>query len=142
MGSILRGKPLTARTANQPMVDSTFVAERRSEERRELKLELRFCYQRGRHTYHGSGRTRDFSDKVICFESDHEVPRGVQLELCIAWPVSLQGSLPLEMVIHGALVRRQHSLVVLRLEQFEFRTQCENYFHERAAQGDLCNLLA
>jgi hypothetical protein len=124
------------------MADSALITEWRSHPRYKLNLELQFSYRRGNRTWHGTGRTRDFSDKVICFESDQELPGGVQLELCIAWPVPLQGVFPLEMVVHGALVRSQRNLAVLRLEEFELRTQGASSFHEHAIQGDLCNILA
>jgi hypothetical protein len=124
------------------MANSALMTEWRSRPRCDLNLELQFSYRRGKRTWHGTGRTRDFSDKAICFESDQELPSGVQLELCIAWPVPLQGMFPLEMVVHGALVKSQRGLALLRLEDFEFRTQGELAFHERAIQGDLCNVLA
>jgi hypothetical protein len=124
------------------MANSVLTTESRSQPRYKLDVELQFSYRRGNRTFHGSGRTRDLSDKVVCFESDQELPRGVALELCIAWPVTLQGLLPLEMIVHGAVVRWQHSVAVLRLEDFEFRTQGTNAFHGRATQGELCNVLA
>ena len=124
------------------MADSALITEWRSHPRFKLNLELQFSYRRGNRTWHGTGRTRDFSDKVICFESDQELPRGAQLELCIAWPFALQGLLPLDMIVHGALVRQQNSLAVLRLENFEFRTREEAFFHAPANQGAVCNFLA
>jgi hypothetical protein len=66
----------------------------------------------------------------------------VQLELCIAWPFALQGMLPLEMIVHGALVRKHRSLAVLRLEEFRFRTQGESSFYSQAKVGGVCNVLA
>jgi hypothetical protein len=116
--------------------------EYRSQPRYKLNLELQFSYRRGDHTYLGTGRTKDFSDKVICFESDQDLPSGAQLQLCIAWPINLQGLFPLEMITNGALVRKQRSLAVLRLEEFEFRTHGEASFHGQATQGHLCNVLA
>jgi hypothetical protein len=123
---------------NNPVLATEF----RSQPRYKLNLELQFSYSCGDHTYLGTGRTKDFSDKVICFESDQDLPGGLPLELRIAWPVCLQGLLPLDMVAHGALVRKQRSLAVLRLEEFEFRTQGEGSFHARATHGGLCNVLA
>jgi len=58
------------------------------------------------------------------------------------WPVSLQGLLPVDVVIHGALVRKKRSLAVLRLEEFEFRTRGGASFQPRADTGNICNLLA
>jgi hypothetical protein len=124
------------------MASAALTTDSRSRPRYEVSLELQFSYRRGKCTYHGTGRTRDFNDKAICFESDQELPGGVPLELSIAWPVGLQGLVPLEMVVQGALVRRHPGLAVLHLDKFEFRTQGEGSFHERAAQGGLCNFLA
>lgn len=124
------------------MANSALITEWRSQPRYKLNLELQFSYRHGKRTWYGTGRTRDFSDKVICFESDQELPGGVQLELCIAWPVPLQGLFPLEMVVHGALVRSQRNLAVLRLEEFALRTRGPASFHAPAIQGDLCDVLA
>jgi PilZ domain len=124
------------------MAIAALTTECRSRPRYKLDLELQFSYQRGARTYHGTGRTKDFSDKGICFESDQELPGGVHLELCINWPISIQDSRPLEMIVHGAVVRTQRSFVVLRLDQFEFRMRGETSFHARANQGAVCNFLA
>ena len=125
------------------MANSVLPTEYRSRLRYKLNLELQFAYQLGKCTYHGTGRTKDFGDKGICFESDQELPAGVRLELRIPWPVCLQGLVPTSiLVIHGALVRKHSSLAVLRPDEFEFRTQGEGSFHERTNTGDLCNFLA
>jgi len=124
------------------MANSALTTEWRSRPRFKLNLELQFSYRRGKRTWHGTGRTRDFRDEAICFESDQELPSGVELELCIAWPVCPQSLCPLDMIVHGAVVTRQRSLAVVRLEQFELRTRSDVSFHERAAKGDLCNVLA
>jgi len=124
------------------MANSALTIEGRLRPRYQLNLELQFSYRRGKQTYHGTGRTRDFSGKVVCFESDQELPCGAQLELRIAWPFALQGLLPLDMIVHGALLRRQRSLAVLRLDEFEFRTRGEASFHSQAKPGDICSFLA
>jgi hypothetical protein len=46
------------------------------------------------------------------------------------------------MVVHGALLRQQRSLAVLRLEDFEFRTLGGDSFHAHVNRGALCNFLA
>jgi hypothetical protein len=124
------------------MAISALTTECRSRFRYKADLELQFSYRRGSRTYHGTGRTRDFTDKGICFESDQDLPGGVDLELCIDWPISPQDSRPLEMIVHGAVVRTQRSLVVLRLDKFEFRMRGEASFHARAYRGAVCNFLA
>jgi hypothetical protein len=125
------------------MSDSAPRNECRIRPRYKLDLELRFSYHRGRRTYLGTGRTKNFSDKAVCFESDQELPAGVSLELCITWPAFLQGLYPLEMVVRGALVRKQNSLVVLNMEQYEFRTRGDASFHSRTNnEGAICDVLA
>ena len=124
------------------MANSALTTEWRSGPRYQLNLELQFSYRRGQRTYHGTGRTRDLGDKVICFESDQELPRGVQLELCIAWPFTLQGLLPLEMIVHGALVRTHSGIAVLRLDEYALRPRGEGSFHSQPNPGDICSFLA
>jgi hypothetical protein len=123
------------------MANSALTIEGRTRPRYKLNVELQFSYQRGERTYHGTGRTRDLSDQTICFESDQELPGGVELELCMPWPVSLQGLFPLDVIIHGELVRKQRSVAVLRWEEFEFRTRGDG-FQPYANTGNICNLLA
>ncbi len=117
-------------------------ADRRSRPRYDLDLELRFSYEHGARRFPGAGRTRNFSDRVICFETDQELPRGVQLDVCVQWPASLQGRLPLEMVIHGVLIRKQSSLAVFRMEDYGLRTWGSGSFHPAAARtGQVCDVL-
>jgi hypothetical protein len=124
------------------MANSALTVECRSQPRYELNIELQYSYERGGRTWYGTGRTRDLSDQTICFESDQDLPGGVRLEVCMPWPVSLQGLFPLDVIIHGALLRKQRSLAVLHLEEFEFRTRGDASFHPYANTGNICNLLA
>jgi hypothetical protein len=124
------------------MANSALTLENRLRPRYELSLELHFSYRRGNRTYHGTGRTKDLSGKAIRFESDQELPGGVQLELCIAWPFTLQGLLPLEMIVHGALVRTHSGIAVLRLDEYALRPRGEGSFHSQPNPGDICSFLA
>lgn len=120
---------------------SQLKTDQRSRPRYELDLELKFSYRLGKRTYLGSGRARNFSDNVICFESDQELPGTVDLELEIAWPYSLQGLFPLDMIIRGGLLRKQQNVVALQMDSYEFRTRDDRAFHARTSRGALCDLV-
>jgi hypothetical protein len=124
------------------MANSALAVDHRSRARQQVSVEVQYSYRRGKCTYHGTGRTRDFGDQTVCFESDQDLPGDVELELSIAWPVSLQGQFPVDMVVHGGLLRKQNGLIVLKLEDYEFRTRGNASFHSSADKGMLCNLLA
>src|SRR6266566_1904621 len=112
------------------MIKSALRTDCRLRPRYQLDLELQFSYRRGRRTYLGTGHTKDFSDKTLCFQYDQELPGGVDLELCIAWPAFLQGFYPLELIVQGTLIRKQNNLAVLEVEAFEFRTRGDSSFHQ------------
>jgi hypothetical protein len=123
------------------MATASLTHECRSRLRYAVNLELQFSYRRGKRTWFGSGRTRDVNAHVICFESDQEIPRGVVLDVCIAWPASAE-DLPVEVLIQGPVVRRQGSFAVLQMDTLKFRTRGEISFHEPSSRGSVCDLLA
>jgi hypothetical protein len=116
--------------------------ECRSRSRYKLDLELQFSYRRFGRTWRGTGRTRDFGDKAVCFECDQALPRGVALELSIDWTAGPQGFYPLEMIVRGKLARQRKNLAVLLMDTFEFRTRGDVSFSARATRGTVCDLLA
>jgi hypothetical protein len=83
----------------------------------------------------------DLSDEAVRFENDGEVPRGVEVELRIAWPFRLQSVCPLELVVRGPVVRSGADGAVLKMKSFEFRTCGERSFDQTASLGTLCNVL-
>jgi hypothetical protein len=72
----------------------------------------------------GFGRTLNISSGGLLFEPDHPLPAGGQIELAMKWPILLQGTCCLKLVMRGRIVRRNphNTVTAVRAESHEFRT--------------------
>ena len=113
----------------------------RKKERYGLSMELCYSYRRYGLTWFGKGRTTDLSDEAVRFENDGKLPKGVEVELRIAWPFRLQSVCPLELVVRGPVVRSGADGAVLKMKSYEFRTCGERSFDQAASLGHACNVL-
>jgi hypothetical protein len=97
--------------------------ERRQDRRYEMHLELRWrLIRRKRLLETGAGRTIDFSSGGVLFECGHDLPIGLNVELSVAWPMKLHNVSPLQLVVHGRVVRSGNGRAAIRTAQHEFRT--------------------
>jgi hypothetical protein len=124
----------------KPMAD--LATELRKVDRHDLAMELRFSYRSGGVTYLGTGRTRNLGGDAVCFEADQEISGRGELELHITWPFRLQSICPLELVVRGALVRKDASVAVLRMQSYEFQTRGERSFNSFDSCGAICDVAA
>ncbi|HEY7391462.1 MAG TPA: PilZ domain-containing protein [Bryobacteraceae bacterium] len=110
-----------------------FARERRASRRYEILLRLRWkVLRRKRVLETGTGTTLDLSSTGILFESDTSLPLDGSLELSIAWPILLHGSLPMQLMIAGRIARVTGRKVAIAITQYEFRTAgiaAVNKFH-------------
>jgi hypothetical protein len=70
----------------------------------------------------GLGTTINFGGKAICFRADQDVPAGSAIELSIEWPVPLNESCGLRVVVKGTVLSTANSVVEVVIMQHEFRT--------------------
>ena len=115
--------------------------DRRSDRRYDLELELHFSYKQRGITYLGSGRTLDLSGGGILFTTDSPPPDRQEVELRVAWPFLLQNVCPLELVIHGFVLRTDERGTVLRMRDYEFRTCGARSFDQASSGATACNIL-
>jgi hypothetical protein len=98
--------------------------DRRSRRRFDLDLPLQYKvvgrYRLGRM---GVGKTINMSATGIAFEAEEPLSPGVAIELSLAWPVLLNQTCPLKLVITGKVVRSGVTLTALRMDRYEFHTQ-------------------
>jgi hypothetical protein len=95
-------------------------------------LELRFHYEdlNGRRHF-GRGTTLDLSRSGIRFRCEGSPPPEQSfLEIRIEWPLRLEQTCPVELLVHGHLVRRDEDGLVLAVDRCEFRTAKERSFDE------------
>jgi hypothetical protein len=74
----------------------------------------------------GSGKTIGISRTTVLFQSNDTVPEGSRIEMFVPWPVRLNGTVPLNLVIDGTTVRSRNECVNLAIHQYEFRTRCQS----------------
>jgi hypothetical protein len=63
----------------------------------------------------------NLSRSGVLFESPDPPPVGLRVELCIAWPVSLDGLTALNLWVKGRTVRRQGQCTAVQMRHYEFR---------------------
>jgi hypothetical protein len=97
--------------------------DRRSDRRYDITLDLRWKVIRRRRVLDaGTGTTLDLSSGGILFETDRQLPTGLNVELSISWPVLLHNVAPLQLVVTGRIVRAAGRRTAIRMMQHEFRT--------------------
>jgi|SRR5579871_386478 len=100
-----------------------FGEDRRSKHRFALQRELRFkVLQNDRITATGSGQTVDLSSRGVGFEASG-LKEGLLVELSISWPVLLDESCPMRLIIFGRVVRASRRTAACTIDRYEFRTQ-------------------
>ena len=98
------------------------VIERRSKARYPVKLTVRYRTIGRSHAVNGVGQTLNMSSGGLLLHAEHEMPAGLRLELNVEWPLLLNGTVPLQLVAHGKVVRGRGSEFAVSFVQYQFRT--------------------
>jgi hypothetical protein len=97
--------------------------DRRVDRRYDLKLELCWNLMRGRRIIDsGSGISVNLSSGGILFDAGRTLPLGFNVKLFISWPVLLNNTVPLHLIVSGRILRIASNYVVIRMGQHEFHT--------------------
>ena len=103
---------------------SEIAGDRRSRRRYPIDLQLAYKVMRRHQVCRtGSGRTVNISGSGICFEPDATLDPGSPVELSIAWPVLLDDTCSLQLIVTGKVVRCGRTGTALRTQGYEFRTK-------------------
>ena len=96
--------------------------ERRSKARYPVKLTVRYrTVGRNQHV-NGVGQTLNMSSGGLLVSAQQEVSAGLRLEVNVEWPLLLDGTVPLQLVAHGKVVRCGDSMFAISFAQYQFRT--------------------
>jgi hypothetical protein len=100
------------------------VTERRSKVRYPIRLSVRYRGLGRMGGVVGVGQTLDLSSSGILVESPHqqEVSVGSRLEVGVEWPVMLDGTSPLQVVVRGRVVRSGMFRFAVSFQGYQFRT--------------------
>ena len=99
-------------------------AERRASTRFSLNLEVSFnVTTRHADVKSGSGRTINLSSSGLSFTTDQSLLPGQKIDVSIDWPVLLDGSIKLQLVMSGVVVRANATTIALQIKRHEFKTR-------------------
>jgi hypothetical protein len=71
----------------------------------------------------GVGRTLNISSGGVWFSTENMLTSGMPVELSMNWPVLLNDSCPMKLMIYGCVIRSNEKGAAVAIERYEFRTQ-------------------
>jgi hypothetical protein len=71
----------------------------------------------------GTGKTVDISSRALRFTTAVPLRAGDKVKVTLNWPVLLDDTCPLKMVIYGRVVRTDGESATVRIGQHELRTR-------------------
>jgi hypothetical protein len=97
--------------------------DRRAKHRFAIERELRFKVLDSRRPMTGVGNTVDISSGGVAFETVAQLLPGTLVEISISWPVLLDDTCLMRLVVLGRVVRTRRQVVACTVDKYEFRTQ-------------------
>lgn len=98
--------------------------DRRSNQRYPVNAAIDYkIVLRNRMVLTGLGRIVNISSGGVLVDTTNCLPMGVEIELSIAWPASLNGVAALKVHVIGQTVRGQGNCTAVVIRKYEFRTR-------------------
>src|ERR1700686_542301 len=98
--------------------------ERRIKRRFHIDQEVKYKMLYGQRIAEtGVGRTMNISSGGVWFSTENMLTSGMPVELSMNWPVLLNDSCPMKLMIYGCVVRSNEKGAAVAIERYEFRTQ-------------------
>jgi hypothetical protein len=106
------------------MLIQDLAGERRKKARFPINRELRYKVLEGNTIVEfGVGTTLDMGSGGMAFVTAHQLPLGSFIELSISWPVLLEDSCPMRLIVFGRVVRSAGRQTACTVDKYEYRTQ-------------------
>ena len=106
------------------MLIKDLAVERRKKSRFPINRELRYKVLEGDTIVEfGTGTTLDMGSGGMAFVTEHQLMVGAFIELSISWPVLLEDSCPMRLIVFGRVVRSTGRQTACTVDKYEFRTQ-------------------
>jgi c-di-GMP-binding flagellar brake protein YcgR len=107
--------------------------ERRMKRRFEIAEQVRYKMLYGQRIAEtGTGKTLNISSGGVWFTTENILMVGMPIELSMNWPVLLNDSCPMKLMIYGCVIRSNEKGAVVAIERYEFRTQGSRALHQPA----------
>jgi hypothetical protein len=108
--------------------------EKRTKRRFQIDQEVRYKMLYGQRIAEtGVGRTMNVSSGGVWFSTENMLTSGMPVELSMNWPVLLNESCPMKLMIYGCVVRSNERGAAVAIERYEFRTQGSRNLQNTAA---------
>ena len=104
------------------VIERTTPLERRSKIRYPVSLNVKYRTVGRSNRISGVGRTMNMSSGGLLIAADQRTELGAKIELNVEWPSLLDGTIPLQLVAVGRVVRCLESGFALSFTQYQFRT--------------------
>lgn len=102
--------------------------DRRKKSRFPIRRELRYkLLDNGNIVDSGVGQTINMGSGGIAFSIDHSLKPTAFIELSISWPVLLDNTCPMRMIVFGRVMRSAERKTVCTIDKYEFRTQARTF---------------
>jgi hypothetical protein len=110
--------------SDERVVNKNGERERRVKRRFHIEQEVRYKMLYGQRIAEtGMGRTKNISSGGVWFTTESMLTTGMPIELSMNWPVLLNDSCPMKLMIYGCVVRSNERGAAVAIERYEFRTQ-------------------
>ena len=110
--------------------------ERRIKRRFQIDQEVKYKMLYGQRIAEtGVGRTMNVSSGGVWFSTENMLTSGMPVELSMTWPVLLNESCPMKLMIYGCVVRSNERGAAVAIERYEFRTQGSRNFQTVVASS-------
>jgi hypothetical protein len=121
----MEAKAVSVSENQQPKeLKQTNERERRGKRRFIIEQEVRYKMLYGQRIAEtGAGRTANISSSGVWFSTESMLTTGMPVELSMTWPVLLNESCPMKLMIYGCVVRSNEKGAAVAIERYEFRTQ-------------------
>lgn len=96
--------------------------ERRTKSRYPLRLNVRYQTMEMAGRVAGVGQTLNLSSSGVLLTCSITIREGARVRAVFEWPTLLNGTIPLQLVTIGIVVRRQGSGLAIAFEGYQFRT--------------------
>ena len=112
--------------------------ERRTKRRFQIDQEVKYKMLYGQRIAEtGVGRTMNISSGGVWFSTETMLTSGMPVELSMSWPVLLNDSCPMKLMIYGCVVRSNEKGAAVAIERYEFRTQGSRTFQQNQTQFEV-----
>ena len=112
--------------------------DRRTKRRFQIEQEVKYKMLYGQRIAEtGVGRSVNVSSGGLWFSTESMLTSGMPVELSLTWPVLLNDSCPMKLMIYGCVVRSNEKGAAVAIERYEFRTQGSRAFQQSMANPPL-----